>query len=154
EQRIASLAANQDLLVRRAWTDVPVGELVEVQLGFLGEAIGQVSREGPVLPLTPSAAETIGMAMHELATNAVKYGSLSLPTGRVLINWRRSREGGLELTWREQDGPPVSAPQAAGFGSRLIIDLPRTKLQADVAADYAPDGFSWRIVTPAGMALA
>lgn len=154
EQRIASLAANQDLLVRRAWSDVPLGELVDAQLAFLGEALAQVERSGPELPVTPSAAETIGMALHELATNALKYGALSVASGKVRIEWLRNRHGGLDMAWIERDGPPVSAPATPGFGSRLITDMPRGKLRGEVQVDYAPAGFSWRLACPAEKVLA
>lgn len=154
EQRIASLAANQDLLVRRAWANVPLSELVEAQLAFLGETLAQIERIGPHLPVTPAAAETIGMALHELATNALKYGALSVPTGRVRIEWSRARDGGLDMAWAEQGGPPVSAPVNPGFGSRLITDMPRGKLRGQVHVDFAPTGFSWRLTCPAERVLA
>jgi PAS domain S-box-containing protein len=154
EQRIASLAANQDLLVRRSWSDVPLSELVEAQLAFLGEVQGQVEWDGPHLPLTPGAAETIGMALHELATNALKYGALSAPGGRVVVTWGRGEAGGLELCWRESGGPPVCEPQTQGFGSRLIAEMPRGRLRADVTVSYAPEGFSWQLASPAEKVLA
>ena len=154
EQRIASLAANQDLLVRRAWANVPLSELVEAQLAFLGDTLAQVERIGPHLPVTPTAAETIGMALHELATNALKYGALSVPTGRVRIEWSRAGDGGLDMAWAEQGGPPVSAPASPGFGSRLIADMPRGKLRGEVHVDFAPTGFSWRLTCPAEKVLA
>jgi len=154
ERRIAGLAANQDLLVRRAWTDVPVRELVEVQLAFLGDVAGQVSCAGPPLKVVPIAAETIGMAFHELATNAVKYGALSTPQGQVRITWGLDAHGGLVMDWAESGGPPVAEPVARGFGSRLICEVPRGKLRATVDADYAPDGFRWRLSCPAEGVLA
>lgn len=154
EQRIACLAANQDLLVRRAWSDVPLGELVEAQLAFLGDALAQVDCDGPELPVTPGAAETIGMALHELATNALKYGSLSVTAGRVRVAWKRGEAGGLEMGWTESGGPPVVEPVKLGFGSRLITDMPRGKLRGEVRVDYAREGFSWRLSCPAEKVLA
>ena len=154
EQRIASLSANQDLLVRRMWANIPLDELVEVQLGFLGDALAQVERVGPPVPITPVAAETIGMALHELATNAFKYGALSLPTGRVRISWRDDGDDGLLMEWAETGGPPVSPPTKRGFGSRLITDLPRGKLAAEVASDFAHTGLRWTLRCPADGVLA
>jgi len=163
EQRIASLAANQDLLISRQWSDVPLAELVEVQLAFLGDALGQVDRAGDAIELLPNAAEAIGMALHELATNALKYGALSTPEGRVTIRWRTGESiagadgeirAGLVMEWRESGGPEVTEPVRRGFGSRLITDVPRGKLGAITHIDYAPEGFRWAITTPAEGVLA
>ena len=154
EQRIASLAANQDLLVRRAWAAVPLDELVEVQLLFLGDVVGQVERSGPPVQVTPAAAEAIGMALNELATNALNYGALGVPEGRVRIAWREDEADGLVIEWVERGGPPVAEPGARGFGSRLIADVPRGKLGADVVMEYAPAGFRWILRGPADGVIA
>lgn len=149
ERRIAGLSANQDLLVRRAWSDIPLRELVEVQLGFLGDMAGRVSLIGPPLDVVPVAAESIGMALHELATNAVKYGALSAPDGHVRIEWGQADCGGLRMSWSESGGPPVSEPATRGFGSRLIADVPRGKLRAEVSMAYDPQGLRWDMACPA-----
>lgn len=154
EQRIACLAANQDLLVRGNWTSVPLDRLVAAQLAFLGEARAQVTSGGPALLLAPPAAETIGMALHELATNALKYGALSVSGGKVRLAWSVAA-GLLELRWSEREGPPlVGPPPACGFGSRLIADVPRGRLGAEVELDYAPGGLRWLLRCPAAAALA
>ena len=153
EQRIASLSVNQDLLVRRSWANVPMRELVEVQFQFLGEAAMQITRAGPDLEISPSAAETIGMALHELATNALKYGALSAPEGRVALAWR-SEGGNLAMEWSESAGPPVREPATRGFGSRLIADVPRGKHGAEVSMEYPPEGFRWTAHFPESAVLA
>ena len=154
EQRIACLAANQDLLVRGNWTSVPLDKLVAAQLAFLGEARAQVTGGGPALLLAPPAAETIGMALHELATNALKYGALSVSGGKVRLAWSVAA-GLLELGWSEREGPPLAGPPpACGFGSRLIADVPRGRLGAEVELDYAPGGLRWLLRCPAAAALA
>lgn len=154
EQRIASLAANQDLLVRRNWTAVPIEELVAVQLAFLGEGLAQVAWQGESVLLTPAAAETIGMALHELATNALKYGALSVPAGRVELAWVLSGDR-LRLTWRERHGPPLPGPpETRGFGSRLIVETPRGRLGAEAVIAYRPEGLVWTLDCPAPGALA
>ena len=154
EQRIAGLAANQDLLVRRHWTAVPVEELCAVQLAFLGDARAQVESPGSSLLITPAAAETIGMALHELATNALKYGALAVPEGRVRIDWARTGDR-LRLSWTEGGGPPVPGPpDKCGFGSRLITELPRVRLGAEVQIAYRRTGLTWRLSCPAASALA
>jgi two-component sensor histidine kinase len=109
---------------------------------------------GPDLPVTPGAAETIGMALHELATNALKYGALSVPGGKVRIDWMRAPDGGLAMGWSEHGGPPVTPPASQGFGNRLIADMPRGKLRGEVEVDYARDGFRWQLVCPAEKVLA
>lgn len=154
EQRIASLVASQDLLVSRAWQKIPLGELAEVQLAFLGEALDQVQRHGPELEVTPTTAETIGMALHELATNALKYGALSRSSGRVALTWSRTDDGGLAMEWRETGGPAVTPPEGRGFGGRLIVEAPRAKLGAEVSTDYRPEGFVWTLRTARSGVLA
>jgi len=154
ERRIAGLAANQDILVKQAWNDVPIAELVEAQLSFLGEARGQIHAGGLPLDLQPAAAETIGMALHELATNALKYGALSRSGGRVDLIWALNGEDKVRLEWRESGGPAVAEPQRHGFGTRLIADVPRGKLGGRVRLDYAPDGFVWTLDCPVERILA
>ncbi len=153
EHRIAGLSANQDLLVDRSWSDVPVREIVEAQLKFLGDDSERVIVHGPDLMITPSAAEPIAMAIHEMATNALKYGSLSLPDGRIAIDWsidRKHDPGPLfRIAWQESGGPAVGEPEREGFGGRIIRDVPRAKLRGEVAIDYAPDGFRWTLSCPA-----
>jgi len=154
EQRIAGLSANQDLLVERSWADVPVREIVDAQLKFLGDDSERVTASGPNLMITPSAAEPIAMAIHEMATNAIKYGSLSVPEGRAAIEWTIDRqppaaEPVFRISWRESGGPTVCVPEREGFGGRIIRDVPRAKLRGEVAIDYAPQGFRWSLSCPA-----
>jgi PAS domain S-box-containing protein len=146
ESRVRSLAVNQDILVRRAWRDVPAEELVRGQLDFLDEALGEIVCAGPDLSLAPRAAETVGMAIHELATNSLKYGALSVPGGRVEIGWGRRDDGtGLAFWWRESGGPPVAEPDGSGFGTTLIRDVPRHNLGAEVDLAYRPEGLAWEL---------
>ena len=146
ERRVRSLALNQDILVRREWRDVPAEELVRAQLYLAEDAPGKVELAGPDISLSPRAAEVIGMALHELVTNSLKYGALSTDGGRVEIGWkRREDDGGLEVWWRECGGPPVAEPEATGFGTTLIRDVPRHNLGAEVVFDYHPEGISWHL---------
>ncbi|MFV4741726.1 hypothetical protein ACNJU8_21110, partial [Mycobacterium tuberculosis] len=106
------------------------------QLAFLGEALAQVEwpgdDRGESLMVTPAAAETIGMALHELATNALKYGALAVPEGRVRLDWERAGDV-VRIGWTERGGPPVAGePDSRGFGSRLIAEMPRVRLGAEV----------------------
>ncbi|MXO66130.1 PAS domain S-box protein [Altericroceibacterium endophyticum] len=147
EERVSSLAVNQDILVRRAWRDVPVDELVHLQLRFLEEAPGELTFDGPQCALTPRAAEVIGMALHELATNSLKYGALSSDEGQVHISWEHDTagQGDFLIVWTESGGPPVEPPTRTGFGSKLIEDVPRHNLSAEVELDYARDGLKWSL---------
>jgi PAS domain S-box-containing protein len=146
EDRVQSLAINQDILVGRAWREVPLDELVRLQLAFIRDAPGEFRIGGPPLSLTPRAAEVIGMAIHELATNSLKYGALSAERGSVDIGWSRRPDGhGLMLWWREQGGPPAEEPKHHGFGTTLIRDVPRHNLGAQVSLRYHADGVCWEL---------
>jgi two-component sensor histidine kinase len=97
---------------------------------------------GPGVRLGPEAATALALALHELATNATKYGALSAPRGRIAFHWRLDgpdrRE--LRLTWRETGGPAVAAPQRRGLGSRLIEENLATALGGTATLDFTPDG--------------
>lgn len=152
EQRIRGLAANQDLLVRRAWSRVPVMEMIEAQLRSLEDCRTQISCEGPEVLLSPAAAEALAMAFHEMGTNAIKYGALSVPEGRVQVRWGVEGEGEaarFRMEWIERDGPRTQEPLRRGFGTRIIVDVPRVKLDARIATDYLPEGFRWSLECPA-----
>ena len=146
EDRVQSLAINQDILVGREWREVPLDELVKLQLSFIHDAPGEFSVGGPPLSLAPRAAEVIGMAIHELATNSLKYGALSTESGHVDIGWSRRSDGsGFMLWWREHGGPPVEEPKDNGFGTTLIRDVPRHNLGAVVTLAYHPGGVCWEL---------
>lgn len=144
EDRVRSLAVNQDILVERQWREVPLRELVEAQLQFAAAAQGVIDAQGPDLLLRPRASEVVGMALHELATNSLKYGAMSTDGGKVHIRWERGADG-FTLTWRESGGPPVQPPQRTGFGTKLILDVPRHNLSARVSLTYPEDGIAWKM---------
>jgi len=152
EDRLRSLAVNQDILVRRAWREVPVRELVEGQLAFFGHAPGELAIAGPECALVPRAAEIVGMALHELATNSLKYGALASEGGHVDLGWDRPA-GTFAIWWHESGGAPVRAPERTGFGTTVIRDLPRRGLDAVVELDYAPDGLRWSLTCDGGGVL-
>jgi len=146
EDRVRSLAINQDILVAREWREVPAEELVRRQLAFIDDAPGEIVIDGPEMALAPRTAEVIGMALHELATNSLKYGALAAGGGQVHIGWDRRDDGsGLAFWWRESGGPPVSEPADTGFGTTLIRDVPRHNLDAEVDLRYDRDGLGWEI---------
>lgn len=151
EQRIQALAANQDLLVNRAWSRVPVRDMIDTHLAFLSDTLARCEYSGPDLMLTPASVEVLSMAIHELAINALKYGALSNETGRLDIVWNVEDAEGREnfvMEWRESGGPPVTGVSKKGFGSRIIVDVPRIKLNAAVAQDFASSGLVWTLSCP------
>jgi CheY-like chemotaxis protein len=105
-----------------------------------GMAPGQTRWEGPDLLLTPRAANAISLALHELATNAMKFGALSIDSGRVEVRWHSRPGGGLSLHWTETDGPPVAPPTRHGFGSTLLEKVTGRELGGDVKVDYRREG--------------
>jgi two-component sensor histidine kinase len=128
------------------------------QLSHFGGLIGsRITLEGPPLFITPKAAQVIGMALHELATNAGKYGALSNGTGEVRIAWAVDKDGAgrdrFRLSWGERGGPEVRAPSQRGFGTTVISQMPRVEFAAEVALDYAPCGITWRMACAAEKAL-
>ena len=158
EDRIQSLAASQDLLVRNEWIGADLGELALSQLGHFKDLIGtRIELSGPPLLVNASAAQTLGMALHELATNAGKYGALAEEGGRVAIEWSRgpgkSAGDAFAMSWREHGGRPVSAPSSQGFGSTVLGFVVRDSLDAKVELEFDYRGLSWRLECPAANVL-
>src|SRR5262249_16664459 len=127
-KRVEALSANQDLLVKNAWKGVDLDELVRSQLGHFEDLIGtRIELEGPALIISASAAQALGMALHELATNAGKYGALSGANGFVDIVWRVRRDQSSQemfvMTWRERCAHSITAPSKLGFGSSVISSM-------------------------------
>ncbi|NJC42643.1 two-component sensor histidine kinase [Brevundimonas alba] len=141
QARLLALSHTHDLLTRSHWEGAGLGSILEHETEAHGAH--RVSVAGPPVPLPPAAALSFGMIFHELATNAAKYGALSVPGGRIMVDWALANQANprLELTWREIDGPGVIQPERKGFGSRLIERNVRHDLAGDVKLDYAADGF-------------
>ncbi len=150
--RVQSLAAGQDLLVEKEWKGVELDTLVRAQLSHFKDIIGgRIVIGGGRLHLSPSSVQTIGMAIHELTTNASKYGALSDDRGRITIAWQTgsgSASDHFVMTWTETDGPTVIPPKGSGFGSTVTEKMVRLGLNGEVNRDFAPSGFSWRLECP------
>ncbi len=144
--RIAGLAASNDLLLRSAWTGVEIGALIDTQLPHLKDMIGErILPSGPPVSLSAIAAQTLGMALHELSTNSIKYGALSVPGGSVEIRWSvDDADKPLRISWIERGGPPATPPARTGFGSTVIVDMVAAALDADVETTYGDCGFEWK----------
>ncbi len=149
--RIQALAASQDLLIGNAWKGVALSDLIRSQLNLFQDLIGtRIELAGPPLLMPASAAQLLGMALHELATNAAKYGALSSRFGRVAIEWSlEGAESAFFMSWCESGGPPVREPLRRGFGSVILTDMPEASLGAKVYIDFAQAGFTWRLRCPA-----
>ncbi|MCR9111522.1 MAG: PAS domain-containing protein [Rhodobacteraceae bacterium] len=150
--RLAALAANQDILVLSDWAPVELERLVRSQLAHFGDLLDRrIHIEGPALTVFPGAAERLGMALHELGTNASKYGALSNNGGSVHITWQiRPEDVAPEFTlqWREEGGPAVRAPKRKGFGSVISGDVLGSQLEGTVTADYRSEGLVWSLSCP------
>lgn len=146
--RLHALAGAHAALSRSNWAGAEVTEVVREGLAICGEDIARIARTGPRLQLRPSAVVTLVLVLHELATNAVKYGALSVHAGRVTLDWRLLDGDRLALTWAERGGPPVGPPVRSGFGSRLITSAISRQLQGEVELDHDPAGMTCRIAFP------
>jgi two-component sensor histidine kinase len=152
-QRVVGLAASQDLLIESNWQGVRVADLVRSQLSPFRELIDtRIGLLGPPVRLQPPAAQAIGMALHELATNASKYGALSGADGRVDITWKiEDGEEGREfvMRWEEKGGPAVAAaPEHRGFGYTIMVAMVERSLDAKVTVEYPPSGLVWKVRAP------
>lgn len=141
--RLKSMAAANELLTAARWRGASVAHLAAAELG--GIAPGQTRWEGPELFLTPRGANALALALHELATNALKFGALSVESGRVEVNWTRLADGGVELIWIETGGPSVSEPVHRGFGSTLLDQVTGRELNGTVKVDYRSGGLRVRL---------
>jgi PAS domain S-box-containing protein len=152
-ERIQALSANQDLLVRNEWHGIDVEELVRAQLAHFADLIGsRITVYGPKLRLKAAAAQAIGLALHELATNAGKYGAVSSDEGRVDVCWARDGDT-FTMSWTEHNGPPVSPPERLGFGTIVVKMMAERSVDGAVDLDYAHSGVTWRLNCPAANAL-
>lgn len=148
DERIHALAALQNLLVDNKWKGAPLDRIVRDQLSHLRDALEtRISVAGPAVILTAPAAQAIALAIHELATNASKYGALSNDSGRIAIEWK-IRNGRLALSWTESGGPRVREPSREGFGTTVIGAMVKSALGSEVSIAYEPEGLNWGLEGP------
>lgn len=141
EGRIRALSATHDLLTGTDWSTTPIEAVVDAELQHFRAASDRaVSVEGPPAQLAPNDALSFGLAIHELGTNAAKYGALSVPEGRVSIRWELVDERLAEVEWRETGGPPVPETRKRGFGTELIEKIVAHELRHKVTLEFAPEG--------------
>jgi len=148
--RLVAIGSSHDLLIADNWHGASLRMLIEQQLGEHADRFGeQIAIEGEDVMLKPEAVQNLGLALHELATNAQKYGSLSNPRGQVRIQWQFCDEASkLKLIWQERGGPPVTPPERSGFGRAMIETVVGKALEGDVRLSFPPKGVRCEIVIP------
>jgi PAS domain S-box-containing protein len=147
EGRLQALSNAHTLLAKSRWVGAGLHSLVTKELTpYSLEGTSRADIIGPELVLQPQLAQTIAMVLHELTTNAVKYGALSIPSGRIRVEWSR-REAHLVIRWSEADGPPVKPPQRQGFGTRVVNRVIQD-LEGKLRFDWNPEGIACEIVVP------
>ena len=147
--RVNALARAHQLLAKARWEGADLRRLVEEELlvfSFGDEA--RVSIHGPAVALAPAAAQSVAMALHELATNAAKYGALSAPKGRVDVGWRRADDGTLMISWRETGGPAVTKPQRKGLGTTVLSRALSGPIRGRSSLDWRPEGLVCELILP------
>jgi PAS domain S-box-containing protein len=147
EGRLAALSAAHNVLNLQNWEAAPIREIIDRSISAHSEPDGAIHLDGPDVLLPPKVAVAVAIAIHELATNAAKYGALSVPGGSVALGWER-QAGRLRLTWQESGGPPVAPPAARGFGSRMIERALAAELEGHVRLAFEPEGVLCTIDAP------
>ncbi len=152
EARLAALSAAHSLLTRNSWEPAFIGELVDACLAAaLGEDSLRIRRAGPVVKAPPQTSVSIVLALHELSTNALKYGALSSPEGRVDLEWevyRAGEEDRFRMVWTERGGPPVRPPESRGFGSRMIEHGLTADLGGTAILSFEAEGVVYTVDAP------
>ena len=148
EKRVRALAQTHGRLAEASWSGVSLEMLVGDETAPYRDERGNVRIAGPLIELNPKSTVSLGMAFHELTTNAAKYGALSIKEGRLQVTWSVSTDRELRIRWQESGGPSVPAPQRSGFGRLLLERALRADLDADVRLDFAPAGLECIITFP------
>jgi two-component sensor histidine kinase len=147
--RLIALSRAHDVLTARHWEGADLRDIVDGAIRPFDAGAARFKISGPSAWLEPQAALALAMALHELATNAAKYGALSVSEGRVSLSWSVAADGedglAIDLTWRESKGPKVTAPTHKGFGSRLLERGLAAELNGAVEVDYQPGGLVCRV---------
>ncbi len=153
EGRIRALSATHDLLTQSDWGSTPIAAVVRAELApYAQDSERTLDISGPAVELAPNDALSLGLAIHELATNAAKYGALSVPNGQVAVTWHLITQDLARVEWAERGGPPVSqAPRKRGFGSELIEKIVAHELRNPVDLKFEPEGVRCTLILPVRM---
>src|SRR4029078_1760401 len=150
EGRIRALSQAHTLLSQSRWEGADIARLVdEVLAPYRTTGTGRISIAGPSAVMPPDRAQTLALALHELATNSAKYGALSSTHGRLDVAWE-SDSALLRLRWRESGGPPVRPPTEQGFGTKIINATLKHQMRGDVVLDWRPEGLHCTLSIPGG----
>jgi len=149
EGRIRALSQAHTLLSQSRWEGADIARLVDEELAPYRTGGGRISISGTSVLLPPDRAQTLALALHELATNSAKYGALSAPDGRLEVDWQ-SDGGAIKLHWRESGGPPVRVPTDQGFGTKIINATIKHQMGGDVVLDWRAQGLHCTLSIPAG----
>ncbi|QJU57498.1 sensor histidine kinase [Sphingomonas sp. AP4-R1] len=145
DQRLAALGAAHEALTQSEWFGAPLSDVVRRALAAHVPSPDRVVLAGPSVPLGGRQALSLALAVNELATNSAKYGAMSAPGGRIVVDWDadlRAADGPFRWRWREEGGPLVTPPKRRGFGSRLIERVLPADFGGEISADYRPEGFA------------
>jgi two-component sensor histidine kinase len=146
EGRLEALAAAHNLLTRKNWEQASIDEVAAAALAPFCSA-ERCTIRGPDVRVSPQTAVSLALALHELATNAAKYGALSVDAGRVSVCWT-TEDGMLDLAWSEKGGPPVSPPDRRGFGTRMIERTLAAEFGGKVELEFRREGVRCRVIAP------
>lgn len=146
--RIRALSATHDLLTQSDWGTTPIRAVIEAELAPYARSEGSLELAGPTVELAPNDALSLGLAIHELATNAAKYGALSVAAGKVRVTWSLDREDLASVRWVERGGPPVPALRPRGFGTDLIEKIVAHELRHPVDLAFKPGGVACTLWVP------
>lgn len=155
--RLQALSMAHDLLVSQDWRGASMHDLVRAQMAYCLDVAKEsvcehATIDGPKIMLKPEAAQNIGLALHELATNALSYGALSRPEGTIALKWGFA-DGRLNIEWRESGGPALAMPPREGFGHKVVKRLVAMALDGEATLNFPPGGLVWTLSIPASFAM-
>lgn len=152
EKRVGGLARSIELLTAQDWEGVDIRQLIDTHLATFVDSKERIIKKGPRLLLKPEAVQSLGLVLHELATNAAKYGALSVPEGTIAIEWFVTDPDAdrpkLTLSWSENGGPHVNEPDSKGFGTEIIERHAAAAFGGEVSVSYQPSGYRWIATGP------
>lgn len=144
--RLSGLAASNDLLVSKDWSAVSLHDLVAGQFQTIGmEHDDRIAFGGPAISVCPQHAQTLGMALHELATNSLKHGALADAEGRLMVSWQAGQGDHWRMEWRETIASPMLPPERKGFGHVVMVDMVERAVDGKVEMDFGPTGLVWSL---------